>query len=592
MPDTYNDAIVQTFRKNAIHTALLVDDKFPTYKQLCDLYGQDANGDYQTELSNALYSTFVKNDIPCDIENDVDKIRNVDLSRLRKSDLIILDYHLEEDDSSASIEVIKKLAKSKHFNLVVLYTSEEPSTAWLEVAAHLRQGWDDKEESFDDDKMVEWELFDYEIIEASDVIEYIKGNSGKVVTDILDRHKEYLDDEDIPQRYRRDFIEAAIHWFVQNAYGDEVIGGNKCDLKSNCSDGTCWLQCHNLFLVIKQKDDSKPENEDDPKGIIDAIDKALIDWKPNPFQIMISNIQNILECEGLATDSEYFGNENFQMGLAYSMASQISEVNSVDKVLDISVGKVLEDLLDFLQHRTTKKVRQQQIVHKAFGSRGAKIENTENVEDLVKDIIGVPFPQSKRNEILFARNSFVSTREFAESHVTNGTIFRLSTEEGCLEYWVCVYPSCDLVPRIPKEIEDNADGEENKDWREELYPYRPFTAVKLNPSEGLASIKKATHARTIFLKCEDACCFEALPPTDIPKLETMFGVKALEVFYEDGKTLFTALRIESNADESKLIFNSCTFEIVGQLRPAYASRLLTKVSHHKARIGLDYIAPH
>jgi hypothetical protein len=584
MSESYGDVVIKTFRENAIHTALLVDDKFPTYQQLCDSHTGKEQGSFQINESAELHSTFFKRNIPCDVENNVDRIEQTDFKRLRKSDLIVLDYHLREDDSSASIRIIKELSESKHFNIVILYTSETPTTAWLEIAAHLRGGWEDKSVTFDDDANEYWDLFEYEV-KAADVADYISGDYKKVVSTMMADNKQAFDEEKIPNQYRYRFIEAKIHQYIEELFGNLLLKEELAAIKSNYSETNCWVQSKNLFLVIKQKNDSTT-NEADPRGIIEALDQALIDWNPNPFQIMISNIQNILEREGLATDSEYFGNKHFQMGLAYSMASQFTEQAEVDDILPTTLKKVQEDLLEFLQQRIGKKIHSQGLVQKAFKSKIPHIEKKPDIEKIAKTILGEALPDVDLDTILFDRNAFVSTQEFYETHVTNGTIFRQKDEDGNYDYWACSYASCDLVPRKTKK----------KNWREQLFPFRPFTAIKLQPNGGVAAnVTNAEQARTIFLHCDDEkMCFVALSDTDTPHLEQMYGAKALVVKSQGGKTIFNAQRLvqaKDDQDKECLQLESCSFEVVGQLRRAYASRLLAKVANYKARIGLDYISP-
>lgn len=583
MLESYGEVIVKTFRKNAIHTALLVDDNFPTYQELCDSHRGEERGPYQIDESADLHATFFKQSIPCDVENNIERIETNGLKHLRKSDLIVLDYHLREDDSSASIGIIKELMESKHFNIVVLYTSEIPAKAWLEIAVQLRGGWEDKVVSFNDEESGHWDLFDFEV-NAADVTDYIIGE--KILSRLMVENKARFDEDEVPLPYRLKFIEAKIHEYVLEEVDSEVIGQHLVDMKSNCRGANCWLQIKNLFLVIKQKH-APTDNESDPRGVIEALDHALIDWNPNPFQVMISNIQNILEREGLATDSEYFGNKHFQMGLAYSMASQFTEKADMSKIIPVTLKKVQEDLLEYLQQRISKQVHSQGLAQTAFESSVLPVDDEKDVKAIVKKILREAIPDGCLETILFDRNAFVSTQEFSEMHITNGTVFRLKNENEEFDYWVCSYASCDLVPR----------KNDKECWRDQLFPFRPFTAVKLNLSEGslLANVKKADRARTIFLHCDgDKLCFDALDNTDTPDLEQMYGANALVVDSLDGKKVFNAQRlnrVENEQKEKSLQLDSCSFEVVGQLRRAYASRLLAKVANYKARIGLDYISP-
>src|SRR5680860_1665307 len=133
LPDNpYGDVVVKTFLTDAVRTAILIDDKFPRFDQLCDIANyQELIKQYnEYDRAQTLYKMFYCRDIVCDIENapNVD-----DVERLRKSDLIILDYHLtpgDPQDSSKSLAILKKLSNSPHFNVVTVYTRADLDETW------------------------------------------------------------------------------------------------------------------------------------------------------------------------------------------------------------------------------------------------------------------------------------------------------------------------------------------------------------------------------------------------------------------------------------------------------------------------------
>ena len=95
----------------------------------------------ERDRARKLYSSF-RNDhhLPCDIENSFKHGDLEMVDRLRKCDLIVIDYHLDPGsiDNSKSIEILRRLADSKHFNTVVVYTNADLSEVWFDVAANLR----------------------------------------------------------------------------------------------------------------------------------------------------------------------------------------------------------------------------------------------------------------------------------------------------------------------------------------------------------------------------------------------------------------------------------------------------------------------
>jgi CheY-like chemotaxis protein len=145
-PDVdYDGIVVKTFFDNAVRTALLIDNRFPTLADLADQPADFSKTFPETLRAARLYRSFRDKNIICDIENNQTKAKR-SIERIRKSDLIVLDYHLDEMDTdpTASIEIIRDLADTPHFNIVALFTKEENlDDVWQVMGANLRGGWAD-----------------------------------------------------------------------------------------------------------------------------------------------------------------------------------------------------------------------------------------------------------------------------------------------------------------------------------------------------------------------------------------------------------------------------------------------------------------
>ena len=135
----YEDLIQKTFCKNAIRSVMLIDDQFIPYPDLIDSLSNsreiDADKILTSQRAALLEKFFQKEKILCDIDSSTE---NLDVERIRKSDLLIIDYHLEHNDPSKTLEVLCGLKNSKHFNLAVVYTSEEPKTVWKQIASSFK----------------------------------------------------------------------------------------------------------------------------------------------------------------------------------------------------------------------------------------------------------------------------------------------------------------------------------------------------------------------------------------------------------------------------------------------------------------------
>ncbi|MFX8664561.1 response regulator receiver domain, partial [Acinetobacter baumannii] len=74
--------------------------------------------------------------------------------------LIVIDYHLDPGsiDNSKSIEILRRLADSPHFNTVIVYTSAELQDVWRDIAVNLRPDLRADYLLKDDDKETVWWL--------------------------------------------------------------------------------------------------------------------------------------------------------------------------------------------------------------------------------------------------------------------------------------------------------------------------------------------------------------------------------------------------------------------------------------------------
>jgi hypothetical protein len=121
MADAAYEAVVKdTFQNKPLRTVLMVDDEFPTFVDLArGETPETANRFLQKDRAARLYDAFQRNHMLCDVENVANDVKP---ERLRKSDLVVLDYHLGpgHNNSDRAIEILRKLSASKHFNTVVV----------------------------------------------------------------------------------------------------------------------------------------------------------------------------------------------------------------------------------------------------------------------------------------------------------------------------------------------------------------------------------------------------------------------------------------------------------------------------------------
>src|SRR5579863_10334599 len=154
----YEKAVKETFETKPLRTVLLIDDEFPTY---ADLAAGDPGGDEkhfrQKDRAAALYRSFQQRQMICDVENTVVEVQK---DRIRKSDLVVLDYHLgpADGDNEKALNILRELSDSKHFNTIVVYTQETNlDEVWLDIVACLAGGWSRYPAELTGDSLLHWE---------------------------------------------------------------------------------------------------------------------------------------------------------------------------------------------------------------------------------------------------------------------------------------------------------------------------------------------------------------------------------------------------------------------------------------------------
>jgi hypothetical protein len=603
--DSYAEAVKETFRLRALRTVLLIDDQFPSYADVLE------GGDYLERFKEArrglrLYQMFKSRHMPCDVENNVGDLTAEDVERIRKSDLIILDYHLtpESRDNSKSIQLIRKLALTKHFNIVVLYTLEtDLDGVWRDIAASLRCGWREPEDLLGESELAQWE----ELTDRGDLptaskellVSYIVGNAPR---DWPNRQviADELVEAGVEKKYAGALIEALIHRGMRERLANDA---DALVMPERRVFGACevgrprWVQSGNCFVALLGKQEFKAdEHPTDADGILRCLDEALADWRPNLLQVLISEIQNILELEALATaEFDYLRDPEIQIGLSYQLLRSLeddADPAAFDRLMP-PLQAIIDKLVETLRHRLA-----------ADGGLG-KLATTLLTEELQR--ISWPVKGTNRKEIgksvfaaanelartgkkppaeevFFALNHFLSTEPFRRGHLTTGTIFRKVDAE---EFWVCAAPGCDMVVRKPVA---------QQVWASGIHPVRAMVAVRLHPENGLEGpLAKAERGRHVFVRAETNRAFSIVDrEIDQPVYEFFFPDDAGRTRPGgDGRQSFRAFRVEvtdgipERASDPQ--FASAEYVVVGQLRPSYASRILQMAGQHLSRIGVDFV---
>jgi hypothetical protein len=596
--ENYSDLIIKTFREQAIRTVMLIDDKFPTYSDLIDNSDADLAG-FQTEKAHTVYRTFKHKKIPCDIENDPAELTGDRFDHIRKSDLIVLDYHLREDNDPAdAIRVLRQLADSKHFNLVVLYTAaDDLDLVWLEVATCLRAAWVKKEELIKSGLISDetWAL----LFDENDLSEPANDVVGKYLLEGCPaveskRLVQFFKSKSIPQESYKNCITAIFQRQISKLFGDErmmeVLSGPARKVKGCCAPNKPrWLLCGSVFIAItsKRKEGEEARANEDPEGILKCLDEALLDWHPNVLQVLVSELQNILEREPLSYDQDVLTDSATQVGWIYHVLKQSTNSGDGEIVLSTALEELSKRLFETIRDNVSVSESLEQFGAEAFKKaikpHELKSKSDDELVDFSITLARCLSNKPQKHDVLHALNFYLSCEEFRGSHVTTGTIF---CDEKSDEWWVCVTPDCDMVPRKPSD---------QLGWNFEIHPVRPMLALRLESAKLEIALRDAEQGRFLFVKRGGKpLCFRVFGElTRLPRPHMFLLSNSGLIDHttsETGLANFKAHHILKAADGISPELKMNEFYAVAQLRAAYANRLLQQAGHYTSRIGVDFVS--
>ncbi|WP_448192814.1 response regulator receiver domain [Azospirillum sp. sgz301742] len=591
----YQSAVLDSFHGKALKSVLLIDDQFPTYK---DVLRNDRARFTEEPKALRLYEAFHRRRMICDVENDVANL-DLEIERFKKSDLIVLDYHLipGSDDGVKAVDVVLRLSASAHFNTIIIYTRHRNlAEVWLELAGRLRQGWaEDESGIFDKDGekaeelTTQWDLLSDRLPDPpiSLIRSYVThGQKGWTEHADAEAFRKELEAEGVPKWAISQFIEALIHRFVRNTLKKDYAGSKREVAGAYKPDyGICWVQAGNCFVAVARKADGVTADENDPDGLFATLDAALLDWKPSLIQVIGSEIQNLLELQALATDELNLKDPLIRTGLSYFMLEGLgSKMPPDEDRVWASVETIIDKLVDTLRRRIGDDEALRTMATSVFREKLQEIgwaePSTPNGTWDAAIQLGAPQVKPVKDKVGFALNYYLSNEPRPRRHVTTGTVFQ---KVGTDEFWICASPSCDMVARSPHE---------DQVWLHSLFPTMPMLALRLHSMGKVGdALKNATQGRHVFVRAgeqEKAFCIESSSVKQVI-WEFFFLPGSTTLTVAAGRTsTFSASRVRLNGDRQPAL-DTENFAVVGQLRPQNASRFLQMAGQHLSRIGMDHV---
>lgn len=577
----YNKLITETFCDNAIRSVMMIDDDYTPYHKLVEISAKATDlSQIQTALKESCRASemqqfFENKKFICDVS---DGLESFDPEKARKSDLLILDYQLKNDSPELSLSILKKLSKTKHMNLVVVYTNEELEKVWLQIASSMRgyKKLDIEEQLSNDDFKPIWSEkteggdsipADWNHVVNNDLAQYLKGEKAdfKKFVRILDPSL---------RKFTKDIYCSTL---AMNAQSFDMLDDDfeDIDIKGSFNDNL-WLKFGNIFIALHKK--SKSDTAED---LWSSLTNSLIDWQPNYFRLISSEIQNQIENGAVTLNKYLLKDYNSQAAWLWQV------LKNWDKK-DEELRKLLDNNTDSFKDNI---ILSREVI--SFAQRVCE-QFTENfptplTEGENKDKEQIEFVSrhtSKKtnvndlqlsSSVAHSLNCSLSTKDFSSKYITTGTLLHCESENS---WFLCVTPACDTVPE-----------QNNTCLSKRLAPnFKLLKFISLEPINLKSALSNATDG--VYLFVEGGITLQTSTKPNLEYAITHLNSEAeaefnLTIFKSKNTEVPEESRVELKHDE--VVPSVKVFKVKAQLKDSYAARYQALASHHVGRIGVDYI---
>lgn len=571
-----------------IRTVMVVDDEFPTLDDFIrDGAGLDRKKAENIDRVRNLLAFCRDPDRAwlVDIHDGCSNTEGMAIAgHLHHSDLLILDYHLDgqTDRGDKAIEILRELAKSPHFNLVIIYTAADEFAGGdlTRTLGEIALGLTFKDQSLEwsgpgfdkiEDTLDQWEGHDPGVLkllaDAIDPLTFvrIRWEENRSLKNELQR-KEWGGFNAIIDRAKEHGLtlkpESVLKWCLGRAQQHFLKSLSPFDLGKvgvGISDvGTNWIRTNRVFVTVV----SKKRNTSELPLLLSA---ALQEWDPFPQRLILSKMRVELDAIGANAENEILSNKHLQAGWLEDLLIEASQAAPTN----VTIERHWESLGDAIRSNVTEY--SVLLANSLRGLPDIKRHSFENEPPLNYE--------NERRQICLEANIFACSKHISGSHLGVGHI--LQTQRcGEKHYWICLSPACDLVP-----------GQKNSGWMARLGTWMPFKAVQLFPESTDSALKEATRANHLFLRIDgspQAFGFSPSPSAlSNPRWEQMFA-KDNGVFGDSRRQLTIADLSAGGGDE--LAAATSIGLVVAQVRYEYALNLLQRLGANLSRIGLDFQA--
>lgn len=586
-----------------IRTVTVIDDEYPTIDDLISSTKDSFSQDNISRLKDIIdISRSEEYNWLLDVYNGKEKkIQEGTVSnRLYHSDLLILDYHLDGEDSGyckKSIDIIKNLSENRHFNIVAVHTKGydgqkgSVNEVLIDIITSLQERpaisiLNDKIKSRIDDALDEWEIEDPSIredlinsVSTLDLLFLINKfgsnlSSGCFDYEVLGVFHNIFDQKPDNINISKILIFKWISSEKLHRYADQFNNKTSKFFDWGTNENHNWIKTEDLFITVLGKKDTPIS--DIPNQLLEALSNS----KPHPHKLILSKLRSEIESNGSYAASNII-NKKFLQAAWLKELLQKEDEYAIKTAAWQAVTKLWEEL--------------------AYEIKPSLDEFTIN---LVRDLKKINSPlnyfiekstlDAELEQIKHA-NCFSCSKKITAHHLVTGHVFEFNNN-----HWLCLTPMCDLVPGqkngnslLPVTLVKMYDAKvalnnTRKNMQSELkLPNLP----EINEDESIRQILNySTQNNLLFVQSEHDGKIHILSFT--VGLDGKANPKAMDCHVEN-QGIFSEDKIivlkYAKPTENEMNIISVEAKIVAELRYEYALNLLGRLGVSKSRVGLDFI---
>ncbi|RAW87480.1 response regulator receiver domain [Photorhabdus laumondii] len=583
---SYEDLVKASFLE-PIRTVTVIDDEYPTFDSLLQNKNDKKSVDIQRLQKVIRLCRNENNNWQLDVYDGQEK-GGIPVRHFHQSDLLILDYHLDGNDSEGrcekTLKIINELSSNLHFNMILVHTnghSGNLDSIILDIICCLQKAPEIDNLSEIDSKIID-EALDEWMDEDNDIINKLTASLDNfsflsIIKKYGKDYREYNIYDDVlelnefkyiykskPKEIEIDYL-ILLGWLFlrknENMINDGFFSTESAtNLEWEKKIETNWIKTDSVFITVVHK-------RDDVEELPNKLCEALMDWMPHPHYLLLNRLRMILDNKGFSIINKIIDKKYLQ---AYWLKDILS---SDEDILPSKIWTLINNHWEELSYITKEDL----------SNYTRKMVELINIEELsLKKQFDLDNYDKNKNEILLHVNCFNCSKSVEGQHLVTGHIIKIDND-----YWLCTTPACDLVP-------NRKNDELYKDQPIKIRLMKLYPVDYSNPKKMNKMLEKVNDKRIVFIKELDND--NIIPLGVVSDIYSSNKGPVVEKFYvsnqgkfDDVNTKLILFRTKINP-EGIPVSQRIEGKVVAQLRYEYALNYLRSVGEYYSRIGLSYVS--